>query len=125
MMPIDEAFVLGLEKKLMEAIRTDDVGHLESVLHDDLLFLAPNGQVVTKRMDLESHERGDMTVERLSADFEEIRILGDTATVTVVYATKGTMLGHPIEGRFRYIRIWKRFEDGWKVLGGACAMLPA
>jgi hypothetical protein len=33
------------------------------------------------------------------------------------------MRGHPIEGRFRYIRIWKQFEDGWKVLGGACSML--
>jgi ketosteroid isomerase-like protein len=124
-MAIDEEFVLRLEKELMEAIRTDDIGHLEDVLHEDLLFLAPNGQVVTKRMDLESHQRGEMVVERLAADFEEIRIAGDTATVIVVYATRGAMLGRPIEGRFRYIRIWKRNGERWQVMGGACAMLPA
>jgi hypothetical protein len=120
---IDKATVLELERKLLEGIKAGDIGYLENVLHRDLLFLAPNGQVITKEMDLASHRRGDMVVQRVESAVEEIRILGDMATVIVVYDTKGTMLGNPIQGRFRYIRIWKQVETGWQVLGGACTPL--
>jgi hypothetical protein len=122
-MAIDKAGVLEAEYKLIEGIRNGDVGFLSGILHDELLFLAPGGQVVTKRMDLDSHGRGDMVVESLLPTFEEIKILDDTATVIVVYETKGSMLGNPIHGRFRYIRIWKQFGDGLKVIAGGCMML--
>lgn len=58
-----------------------NIRYLDRILHDDLLFIIPNGQTITKQMDLESHRRGDMTVESLVPDFENIRILGDVATV--------------------------------------------
>lgn len=115
--------VLDAEYGLIEAIKTSAVDYLDGILHDDLLFIAPNGLVVTKQMDLDSHKRGDMVVEFLIPTFEEIRISVDTATVVVVYETKGSMMGNPIQGRFRYIRVWKRFGDGLKVIAGACFML--
>ncbi|MFB9863547.1 nuclear transport factor 2 family protein [Rufibacter immobilis] len=54
---------------------------------------------------------------------EEVKIVDDTAIAILVYDTKGTMLGKPIQGRFRYIRIWKQFSDGLKVIGGSCTKL--
>ena len=112
--------ILEIENQLLKGIKTNDVTFLEKVLHDDLLFIAPNGQTVTKEMDLASHRAGEMEVEQLLAKFEEIKIIGDNALVVVVYETKGKMLGKPIEGQFRYIRIWKMFADGLKVIGGSC-----
>ena len=64
-----------------------------------------------------------MGVDAISSAIEEIKIIGDTAIVVLVYDTKGRMLGNPIRGRFRYIRIWKRFDDGLNVLGGGCIKL--
>lgn len=113
------------EMELIRGIRAGDTAYLERVLHPDLLFLAPDGRVITKEMDLASHKRGDMVVETLIPAFEDIRVLGDTATVIVVYETRGTMLGHPIQGRFRYIRFWKESPDGLQVIGGACFALAA
>jgi hypothetical protein len=101
-------------------IRTSDIKFLDKILHDDLLFIAPNGQTVTKKMDLASHRAGEMEVEQLIPKFEDIKIIGDNAIVVVVYETKGKMLGNPIQGKFRYIRIWKMFTDGLKVIGGSC-----
>jgi hypothetical protein len=112
--------IIEIEKQLIEGIKTSNLKFLDKILHDDLLFLAPNGETVTKTMDLASHRRGEMVVEQLTPHFEGIKIIGDNAVVVVVYDTKGTMLGNPIQGQFRYIRIWKRFPDGLKVIGGSC-----
>tara|TARA_R110000868_G_scaffold211928_2_gene461941 strand:+ start:374 stop:745 length:372 start_codon:yes stop_codon:yes gene_type:complete len=112
--------VIKLELQLIDAIKSGDTVFIEKVLHDDLLFLAPNGQVITKKMDLASHHSGEMIVEHLIAEFEDFKIVDDTAISIVVYDTKGTMLGSPIHGQFRYIRNWKLFADGIKVISGAC-----
>jgi ketosteroid isomerase-like protein len=121
-MALSKDIILKAEYELIEGIKKSDASILGRLMHDDLLFLIPNGQMITKNMDLESHARGDMVVESLSPSFEEIRIVGDSATVVVVYDTRGSMLGNPIQGRFRYIRIWKEFGDGAKIMGGACFM---
>ncbi|WP_199200251.1 nuclear transport factor 2 family protein [Adhaeribacter arboris] len=109
-----------MENKLLQGIKSSDVELLDQMLHDDLLFITPNGQVVTKEMDLASHKAGEMEVEHLLATFEDVKIIGDNAIVVVVYDTKGKMLGNPIQGQFRYIRVWKMFTDGLKVIGGSC-----
>ena len=122
-MAINKDAVMDLEYRLIEAIKKSDVRYLDGILHDDLLFIAPNGQVITKQMDLDSHKKGDMVVEFLTPTFEDIRIIDNTATVIVVYETRGSMLGTPIHGKFQYIRIWKEFASGPKVIGGGCFML--
>ena len=122
-MQITKERVTELENKLAEAIKSSDLAFLNKVLHDDLLFLAPSGQMITKVMDLASHRAGEIIVEQLVDRIEEINIIDDTAVVGVVYDTKGSMLGNPIEGQFRYIRIWKQFPDGIKVIGGCCMQL--
>lgn len=115
--------IIEIENQLIEGIKRSDVKFLDKILHDDLLFIAPNGETVTKAMDLASHRKGEMVVEQLIPTFEDIKIIGDNAIVVVVYDTKGKMLGNPIQGRFRYIRIWKGFSDGIKVIGGSCSRI--
>lgn len=112
--------IIKIENQLIEAIKTSDVTLLDHMLHDDLLFIAPNGQTVTKEMDLASHRSGQMEVEQLIASYESVKVMGDNAVVVVVYNTKGKMLGTPIEGQFRYIRVWKMFPHGLKVVAGSC-----
>jgi Domain of unknown function (DUF4440) len=95
--------IIKLEHKLIEAIKASDIDFIEKVLHDDLLFLAPNGQIITKEMDLTSHKSKQMIVERLIPNFED--------------------LGQPISGQFRYIRNWKVFNDHIKIVSGACLQI--
>jgi hypothetical protein len=40
--------IIESENKLIQGIKTSDIELLDKFLHDDLLFLAPNGQAVTK-----------------------------------------------------------------------------
>lgn len=115
--------ITDLENKLLEAIKQSDISVLEKILHDDLLFVVPDGNVITKEVDLASHRSGEMVVEEIIPTIEQINLIEDTAVVTVVYDSKGSMLGNPIRGKFRYIRFWKQFPDGMKVIGGSCTQL--
>lgn len=119
-MEIKKEEIVDLEQKLIEAISTSNIEFLDNTLHNDLLFISPNGNVITKKMDLTSHKSGEMEVKKIVPIIETINIVDDCAIVVIVYDTEGKMLGNPIQGRFRYIRIWKRFNDGIKVIGGSC-----
>jgi len=122
-MKITSAEIIDLENQLLEAIKKSNTSFLEKILHDDLLFIIPNGNVITKEMDLASHRSGEMVVEKINSTINQINLIEDLAVVTVVYFTKGSMLGNPIQGKFRYIRFWKQFPDGLKVIGGSCIQL--
>jgi hypothetical protein len=122
-MEIQKNEIIELERKLVQGIKTSNVQFLDKILHDDLLFLAPNGQVITKAIDLASHEAGEMVVDTITSTLEEIKIFDDIAIVVIVYDTKGKMLGNPIQGQFRYIRMWKSFNDGYRVIGGSSSKL--
>lgn len=113
-----------MEMLLIEGIRKSDLEFLNKTIHDDLLCLAPDGQTITKAMDMAAHRAGHMVVEQLTANIEDVRIIEDTALSMVVYETKGKMMGNPIEGKFKYLRVWKQFDDGLKVIAASCFKLP-
>ena len=119
----DKEEIIKLEDKLLRAIKSSDINTLDRLLHNDLLFIAPNGQTVTKQMDLDSHRSGTMIVEELKSTIEQINFIESTAVVIVIYETKGKMLGTPIQGRFKYIRIWNLFGGDLKVIGGSCIQI--
>lgn len=122
-MLLNKELVLQLEYKLIEAIKTSDIAFLKNHLHDGLFFVAPDGSIITKAMDIMAHQSRQMQVEYIEPFFEDVKIMQDTAVVLVDYETKGTMLGNPIEGRFRYIRFWKQFHQDLKIIGGSCHQL--
>lgn len=117
------ATIQQYEDTLLQAMLAHDVEKLDGLLHDDLLFITPDGQTITKAMDLDAHRKGLMVIERISTTIEQINIIGDSAVVTLVMDTKGKMIDTPIEGKFRYIRVWKKWGDGFKVIGGSCTAL--
>jgi len=111
--------ILKREDELLNAIKSGDVITLDKLLHNDLLFITPGGQTITKQMDLAAYRSGAMVVEELKPTIEQINIIRSTAVVIVVYETKGKMMSIPIKGRFRYIRVWQSFNGDWKVIAGS------
>ena len=120
---MNKEIILDCENQLLAAMKSSHVQKLDELLHDDLLFVVPDGSVITKAMDLEAHRSGKMVIEKLVRQIEEIRLFGDTALVTLTLDTKGKMLDQPIEGKFRYLRVWKLFDGQWKVMGGSCTAI--
>ena len=109
-----------MEARLIDGIKISDLDFLNRVMHDHLLGIAPNGAIITKEMDLQSHRAGTMIVDELVSEIEEIQIIGDVAIVIITYFTKGRMFGTPIEGKFKYNRIWKQCDDELKIISVSC-----
>lgn len=111
--------IIEAENRLLAAMQQSNIDVLDELLHDDLLFVIPTGQTVTKEMDLSNLRSGNLKIEDLSAKDQEISIIGDSAIVSVQIHLKGTYLEQPIDGNFKYIRTWKAIDGQLKVIGGA------
>lgn len=111
--------VLNLEDRLYKAIKESDIKALDELLHDDLLFMTPNGDVITKEIDLNTYRTGDLNINELTPKVENLNIIHDLAVITLTIRLKGNYKMEPFEANYRYIRFWKEFTEGVKVIGGS------
>ncbi|WET66956.1 nuclear transport factor 2 family protein [Sphingobacterium sp.] len=112
------------ENQLFLAQLASNVDGLNLLLYDDLVAVAPDGQMLTKEMDLNAHRSKAMIIENASTEIDEIRIIGDTALSVTTMTAKGKVMGAPLEGKFRYFRVWKRIDNTLKVIGASFMQLP-
>lgn len=117
---LTEKKILEIENQLREAMKKSDVEILEQLLHDDLLFVLPSGEVITKKTDLETHQSGNLVLEEITSSIDSIRQIDENVVVTLSSKLKGKMLEQNFEGNFRYLRVWKMFDGQLKVIAGSC-----
>jgi ketosteroid isomerase-like protein len=94
------------------------VRELDRLLDDSLVFTGPNGAVYGKKDDLDAHRRGLIRIARLVPSEERIQQFGDIAVVSVRMEMAGTFEGAAFAGPFRYTRVWRKKENGWRVVAG-------
>ncbi|MEI2274486.1 nuclear transport factor 2 family protein [Sphingobacterium sp. ML3W] len=116
--------VADAENQLFLAQLASNVDALDQLLFDNLIAVAPTGQMLTKEMDLNAHRTKAMIIEEASTEIDDIRITGDTALSIVTMTAKGKVMGAPLEGKFRYFRVWKYVDDKLKVIGASFMQLP-
>ncbi len=114
-----EQQVLQNEEKLLKAFKNNDVEILEELLHDDLIFIIPSGEIITKAKDIENMKSGNLQVSEIFSNNQNLSVIGDNIIVTVTLNISGSYLDQAIDNNFRYIRIWKQFGDQWKVIAGS------
>jgi hypothetical protein len=52
------AEIQNCEKMLLQAIKENNINLLDKLLHRDLLFVNPMGQIITKTMDMANYTSG-------------------------------------------------------------------
>ncbi|WP_316743074.1 nuclear transport factor 2 family protein [Pedobacter antarcticus] len=116
---LTEADILVQESKLYKAIKESDLNSLDELLHKDLLFVIPTGEVITKEIDLKTYRDGALKIDELRPEVENLNIIDDLAVLTLTMELKGKFNNLPFEVTCRYIRFWKSFAEGIKVVGGS------
>jgi ketosteroid isomerase-like protein len=111
--------IIENERLLLEAMQTNDIVSLDSLIHDDLLFNTPDGQTITKKMDLDAYRSGKVNFQSLTPTEMQISEIGDTIIVAVTVEIKGEYFDQKVDNRLRYLRIWKLFGNSWKVIAGS------
>lgn len=111
--------IIESEKRLIEAMKTSDIKTLDELLYDNLVFIIPTGQIITKSMDLENYQSGSMIISEIVATEQSIKAIDDISTVTLTLFLKGKYEGQIIDGKYKYLRVWKLFDNSWKVIAGS------
>ena len=121
---LTKEIIIKNEQDLLEALKSCSITKLEDLLHDELLFIIPNGQTITKAIDLEAYRTGNMTVISIKPSDELISIIDDDAAiVSVKIELVGKYYDQEINGIFQYLRVWKMVDDKCKVIAGSCVQL--
>lgn len=118
-----EAQIIASEDRLLEAMKTNNVELLDQLLHDQLLFNGPTGETVTKAMDLKNYRSGNINLHTVESSDQMLSMIGDDVVAVVTVEIRGNYLGQEIDGKFRYLRVWKQFENNWKVIAGSVVAL--
>lgn len=119
---ITEQIILA-ETRLLNAQKNSDVAELDRLLHDDLLFIAPNNEITSKNADLDMHRSGNLKVLASHAEEPLIKTQDDLATVVVDVHLRVEFFGQPFEGLYRYMRVWKATNKEWQIVAGSCSQL--
>ena len=110
--------IIECEKRLLEALKTGDIQVLDELLHDNLIFNIPTGQTITKEMDIENYRSGIMTVYDILTTDRTIKTTENISTVVVTVYLKAKYADQIIDGKFRYLRVWKLSNNSWSVIAG-------
>ncbi|OEK00128.1 hypothetical protein BFP97_00735 [Roseivirga sp. 4D4] len=111
--------VIDAEELLKKAMIQADCALLETLLHDEMSFAIPTGEVITKSQELQNYRSGQMKVHDLQTSDQEISEMGETVSVSVLAHLRGSYQENPIQGKFRFIRFWKMTSEGPKIIAGS------
>jgi len=106
-----------LEDAWRDAVLTANTTELASLLSDDYTAITPSGTVQTKDDTLESLRSGKVHFETLNISDRKVRFYGGTAVVTSLAYISATTTEGPVNGSYRYTRVYVRNPQGqWKIV---------
>jgi len=114
-----------LEEQWRTAQLTGDEPAMERLLADDYLGISMSGQVNDRNQQLDRMRQRDLVLTRIDLSDMKIKLLGQVAIVTSLAKIEGTSDGAPMNGVYRYTRIYRRYPDGsWKVTNFEVTRVP-
>jgi len=106
-----------LEETWRDAVMKGNIAALDSLLADDYMAISPSGTLQSKDQTLEHVRSGAIHFTAIEFSDRKVRFYGTTALVTSRAEVSGTNSEGPIEGSFRYTRVYVRDERGnWKIV---------
>ncbi len=68
---------------------------------------------------METYRSGNMKIYEIESSELEINLINENAIVSVTIKMKGKYFDFSIDGKYRVLRVWKLFNNKWKVIAGS------
>jgi ketosteroid isomerase-like protein len=108
--------IQALEEQWRLAQVNGDVATMERLLAPDFLGISMTGQVADRAQLLERMRNRNLVLTKIIISDQKIKLVGAVAIVTSLAQIEGTNESVPVNGMYRYTRIYRRYPDGtWKV----------
>ncbi len=106
-----------LEETWANAILHRNVQQMDALLADDYMAITPSGMLVSKDQTLANMRNGTMRFSTIATSDRKVRFYGGTAVVTSRAYVIGTMPEGPLQGSYRYTRVYVRDDQGkWQIV---------
>lgn len=103
------------ERQRAQALNARDIELLRRLIGGNYRHVETNGRLRTKTEFLQALARDDYRIRKYELEDMDIELQGEVAIVTGTYRADRQELagGQPLRGR--YVRIWTRLPEGWRV----------
>ena len=119
-----EQQITALTDQLNQAFGKGDSGWMEKHFADDFTAIHSNGALVTKAQEIDNVKTGKIKWATVDLHDRQIRVFGDTAVVTTLASSTGTVGGTPYSGDFRTTQIWVKHKGDWKMVAFQSTRVP-
>lgn len=114
-----------VEEQWRMAQLAGDVATMDKLLAEDYFGISVTGQLNDKMQQLERLRSHTLALTKLTISDVKIKLVGRVAIVTSLATVEGTNAGEPLNGNFRYTRVYKRYSDGsWKITNSEITRVP-
>jgi ketosteroid isomerase-like protein len=111
-----EQAVLKLEQQWEDALLKSDVAALDKIYDDSLIYTHSSGGVDNKAVYVGNIKSGATKYESMKRDDIKVNVYGDTALVTCHWEVHVMSRGNKIDTNARYIHVYVKRKDGWKMV---------
>jgi ketosteroid isomerase-like protein len=111
-----EQAVLKLEQQWEEALLKSDAAALERIYDDGLIYTHSSGAVDNKSVYVGNIKSGATKYESMKRDDIKVSVYDDTALVTCHWEVHVLNKGNKIDTNARYIHVYVKKKDGWKMV---------
>src|ERR1700678_1210130 len=98
--------VEALEEEWRQAQLAGDVAAMDKLLSDDYIGISVTGQVNTKMQQLDRMRSHKFVLTKLELGEMQVKLVGSIAIVTSRAEVEGNNEGVPVQGTFRYTRVY-------------------
>lgn len=113
--------IADVEDALLAAMRASDVGALDELISDRLVFTLPDGSTIGKEDDLEAHRSGRTRFHRLDRRSIVIRETVDGAMTELTADSELVDGSAQVAAILTWRRTWMLVDDLWRVVEGSVA----
>lgn len=121
----DNKRIRALMGDISRAFIERDVATLDGIFDADFTLSDPYGAIVGKEQWLADVASGALAIESVQSDAFELRRAGDEVHVRGQLTLKARYSKSDYNGSFKYIGVYRKHGDAWKLLLSSARRLPA
>jgi ketosteroid isomerase-like protein len=116
--------VIETEQRWVQAHRELDVDTLDEIMADEFLSVQSNGSLRDKAGELRSYRSGKRHWDFAESDQHRLQIYGDTAVLVGRWRARGINNGEVFDYAARFISVYARKPEGWKMVSAQSTPIP-
>lgn len=115
--------IIELENRLRQAQLRSDVDELGLLIDNNLVFSDLSGNIIGKEDDLNFHKNSYFKITKMDVIDRKISCFDNTAVVNVLMDASAIFGQEVRNDRIRYVRVWHKFSEGWRLISGSMRVL--